>query len=56
VLDDGHEVLRAGLWEATRGIHLMDEERDVTRAEFLDKEMGEEIIISRKVVHFHDFG
>jgi len=34
----------------------MDEEGDVARAEFLDKEMGEEVIISRKVVHFHDFG
>jgi hypothetical protein len=34
----------------------MDEEGDVTRTEFLDEEMGEEVIISRKVVHFHDFG
>ena len=55
-LDDSHEVLRAGLWEATRGIHFMDEEGDVTRAEFLDEEMGEEIVIARKVLNFHDFG
>ena len=56
MLDDGHEVLRAGLWKATRGIHLMDEEGDTTRAEFLDEEMGKVVIISRKVVHLHDFG
>jgi len=34
----------------------MDEEGDVTRAEFLDEEMGEEIVIARKVLNFHDFG
>lgn len=54
--NNGHEVQSVGLWKATRGIHFMDEEGDVTRAEFLDKEMGEKVIISRKVVHFHNFG
>jgi hypothetical protein len=34
----------------------MDEEGDVTRAEFLDEEMGEKIVIARKVLNFHDFG
>ncbi len=34
----------------------MDEEGDVTRAKFLDEEMGEEIIIAREVLYFHDFG
>jgi len=34
----------------------MDEEGDVTRAEFLDEERGEKIIIARKVLHFHHFG
>lgn len=34
----------------------MDEEGDVTCAKFLDKEMGEKIIIARKVLNFHDFG
>ena len=34
----------------------MNEERDVTRAEFLDEEMGEKIIIACKVLNFHDFG
>jgi hypothetical protein len=56
VPNDVHEVLRVGLWETTRGVHFMDEEGDVTRAEFLDKEMGEKIIISGKVVDSHDFG
>ena len=56
VPNDVHEVLRVGLWEATGGIHFMDKEGDVTRAEFLDKEMGKKIIISCKVVDFHDFG
>lgn len=34
----------------------MNEKGDVTRAEFLDEEMGEKIIIARKVLNFHDFG
>ena len=34
----------------------MDEEGDVTRAEFLDEEMGEEIVIAGQVLNFHDFG
>ena len=34
----------------------MDEEGDVTRAKFLDEEMGEKIIIARKVLNLHDFG
>ena len=33
----------------------MDEEGDITRAKFLDEEMGEEIIIACKVLNFHDF-
>jgi hypothetical protein len=34
----------------------MDEEGDATRTEFLDEEMGEEIIVARKVLNFHNFG
>lgn len=33
----------------------MDKKGDVTCAKFLDEEMGEEIIIARKVLNFHDF-
>lgn len=33
----------------------MDEEGDVTRAKFLYEEMGEKIIIARKVLNFHYF-
>ena len=54
--DDGHEVGRACLWEATRGVHFMDEEGDVACSEFLDQEMRKKVIIAREVLDFHDFG
>ena len=54
--DDGHEVLWVCLWETTRGVHFMNEERDAARSEFLDEEMGEKVVIAREVVHVHDFG
>jgi hypothetical protein len=34
----------------------MDEKGDVPRAEFLDEEVGEKVIIAREVVHVHNFG
>lgn len=55
-LDDGHEVVRVCLWEATRGVHFMNEEGDIARSELLDEEMGKKVVIAREVLHFHDFG
>jgi hypothetical protein len=52
--DNGHEVERISLWETTRRIHFMDEERDVTGSEFLDEEVRKKIVIACKVEHVHD--
>jgi hypothetical protein len=52
--DDSHEVERISLWETTRRIHFMNEERDVTGSEFLDEEVRKKIIIACKVEHVHD--
>jgi hypothetical protein len=34
----------------------VNQEGDVVRAEFLDEEMGEKVIVAREVVHVHNFG
>jgi hypothetical protein len=52
--DNGHEVERISLWETTRRIHFMNEERDVTGSEFLDEEVRKKIVIACKVEHVHD--
>jgi hypothetical protein len=52
--NDGHEVLWSGLWEATRRVHLVDEEGNATGTEFLDEEMREKVIVACKVMHVHD--
>jgi len=55
-LDDGHEVDGVRLGESTGRVHLVDKERDVIRAEFLDKKVREKVIVARKVMHVHHFG
>lgn len=53
--NDGHEVGWVRLWKPTRWVHLVYEEGDVVRAEFLDKKVGEKVIVAREVVHVHNF-
>ena len=55
-LNDGHEVVWIGLWEATSRVHFMYKEGNIASAEFLDEKMRKKVIIACKVEHVHDFG
>lgn len=53
---DLEKLLSVGLWESSRGVHLVDDEGHVAGAELLDEEVAEKVIVARKVAHVHDLG
>lgn len=54
--DDLHEVLGVSLGEPPGWIHLVNHEGKTTCAKFLDKEVAEEVVVARKVLHVHNLG
>lgn len=53
---DRLQILDIHFGRTATGVHLVDLYGDHRRAELLDEEMGEEVVVAREVLHVHDLG